>query len=41
MSCNDNFAVPVSGEPLFQVAAANLNLWTEATVDAHNPAARC
>jgi pimeloyl-ACP methyl ester carboxylesterase len=28
-----NFAVPASGAPLFQAAAANLNPWTEAKVD--------
>lgn len=27
------FAVPASGEPLFQAAASNLNPWTEAKVD--------
>jgi non-heme chloroperoxidase len=31
------FAVPASGKPLFQAATANLNPWTEATVDTHNP----
>jgi pimeloyl-ACP methyl ester carboxylesterase len=31
------YAVPGSGEPLFQEAAANLNPWTEVKVDAHNP----
>ncbi|MEA2700962.1 MAG: hypothetical protein QOI66_5233, partial [Myxococcales bacterium] len=31
------FAVPASGVPLFQAAAANLNPWTEAKVDAENP----
>ncbi len=31
------FAVPTSGEPLFQAAAANLNPWTEAKVDTRNP----
>ncbi|BBH63375.1 alpha/beta hydrolase [Actinoplanes sp. OR16] len=31
------FAVPASGEPLFQAAAANLNPWTEAKVDTGNP----
>jgi pimeloyl-ACP methyl ester carboxylesterase len=30
-------AVPGSGEPLFQAAAANLNPWTEAKVDTKNP----
>lgn len=32
------FAVPAPGEPLFQAAAANLNPWTEDTVDTTNPA---
>ncbi len=32
----DEFAVPTSGEPLFQAAAANLNPWTEAKVDSDN-----
>lgn len=31
------FAVPASGEPLFQAAAANLNPWTEAKADTKNP----
>ena len=31
------FAVPTSGKPLFQAAAANLNPWTEARVDSQNP----
>jgi len=31
------FAVPGSGVPLFQAAAANLNPWTEAKVDTQNP----
>jgi len=31
------FAVPGSGIPLFQAAAANLNPWTEAKVDTKNP----
>jgi non-heme chloroperoxidase len=31
------FAVPASGVPLFQAAAANLNPWTEAKVDTMNP----
>ena len=31
------FAVPASGEPIFQAAAANLNPWTEAKVDTKNP----
>ncbi|MEY2588514.1 MAG: hypothetical protein QOJ67_498 [Acidimicrobiaceae bacterium] len=33
----DEYAVPGSGEPLFQAAAANLNPWTEAKVDSKNP----
>jgi pimeloyl-ACP methyl ester carboxylesterase len=33
----DTFAVPASGVPLFQAAAANLNPWTEAKVDSTNP----
>jgi non-heme chloroperoxidase len=33
----ENFAVPTSGEPLFQAASANLNPWTEAKVDTKNP----
>ncbi len=32
----DTFAVPASGKPLFQAAAANLNPWTEAKVDTEN-----
>jgi pimeloyl-ACP methyl ester carboxylesterase len=32
-----NFAVPGSGTPIFQAAAANLNPWTEAKVDTRNP----
>jgi pimeloyl-ACP methyl ester carboxylesterase len=32
------FAVPASGAPLFQAAAANLNPWTEAKVDTDSPA---
>ena len=31
------FAVPGSGVPLFQAAAANVNPWTEAKVDTENP----
>jgi non-heme chloroperoxidase len=31
------YAVPASGAPLFQAAAANLNPWTEAKVDTNNP----
>ena len=34
----ETFAVPASGIPLFQAAAANLNPWTEAKVDTKNPA---
>ena len=33
----DKFAVPGSGEPIFQAAAANLNPWTQAKVDSKNP----
>jgi non-heme chloroperoxidase len=33
----DTFAVPASGVPLFQAAAANLNPWTEDKVDTDNP----
>jgi pimeloyl-ACP methyl ester carboxylesterase len=33
----DKYAVPGSGEPIFQAAAANLNPWTEAKVDSKNP----
>ena len=33
----EQFAVPASGLPLFQAAAANLNPWTEAKVDTKNP----
>jgi pimeloyl-ACP methyl ester carboxylesterase len=33
----EQFAVPASGAPLFQAAAANLNPWTEAKVDTENP----
>jgi non-heme chloroperoxidase len=33
----ETYAVPGSGEPLFQAAAANLNPWTEAKVDTTNP----
>ena len=36
-SLYEEFAVPGSGEPIFQAAAANLNPWTEAKVDAKNP----
>jgi pimeloyl-ACP methyl ester carboxylesterase len=33
----ETYAVPGSGTPLFQVATANLNPWTEAKVDTKNP----
>ncbi len=33
----EKFAVPASGKPLFQAAAANLNPWTEAKVNSKNP----
>jgi non-heme chloroperoxidase len=33
----DTYAVPASGTPIFQAAAANLNPWTEAKVDTENP----
>jgi non-heme chloroperoxidase len=33
----ETYAVPTSGVPLFQAAAANLNPWTEAKVDTRNP----
>jgi non-heme chloroperoxidase len=33
----DTYAVPGSGAPLFESAAANLNPWTEAKVDTKNP----
>jgi pimeloyl-ACP methyl ester carboxylesterase len=33
----ETFAVPAPGRPLFQAATANLNPWTEAKVDTHNP----
>jgi len=36
-SLYDEFAVPGSGEPVFQAAAANLNPWTEAKVNSKNP----
>jgi non-heme chloroperoxidase len=32
-----SFAVPAAGVPLFQAAAANLNPWTEVTVDTEAP----
>ena len=31
------YSVPGAGEPLFQAASANLNPWSEATVDSTNP----
>jgi pimeloyl-ACP methyl ester carboxylesterase len=31
------FSVPTSGVPIFQAATANLNPWTEAQVNTHNP----
>jgi pimeloyl-ACP methyl ester carboxylesterase len=36
-SLYSEFAVPGSGETVFQAAAANLNPWTEAKVDTRNP----
>ncbi len=33
----ETFAVPASGKPLFEAAAANLNPWTAAKVDSKNP----
>lgn len=33
----ESYAVPGSGVPLFQAAAANLNPWSEAKVDTKNP----
>ena len=33
----ETYAVPGSGEPIFQAAAANLNPWTDAKVDTKNP----
>jgi pimeloyl-ACP methyl ester carboxylesterase len=33
----EKYSVPGSGAPLFQAASANLNPWTEAQVDTHNP----
>jgi pimeloyl-ACP methyl ester carboxylesterase len=33
----ETYAVPASGAPIFQAAAANLNPWTEAKVDTKNP----
>jgi hypothetical protein len=35
----ETFAVPASGAPLFQAAAANLNSWTEARVETETPTA--
>jgi len=34
----ERYAVPAPGRPLFQAATANINPWTEASVDAANPA---
>jgi pimeloyl-ACP methyl ester carboxylesterase len=34
---HETFAVPGSGRPLFQAAAANFNPWTDAKVDSKNP----
>jgi len=36
-SLYEEVAVPGSGEPIFQAAAANLNPWTEAKVNTKNP----
>jgi pimeloyl-ACP methyl ester carboxylesterase len=33
----ETYAVPASGAPIFQAAAANFNPWTEAKVDSENP----
>jgi non-heme chloroperoxidase len=33
----ETYAVPASGTPIFQAAAANLNPWTEAKVNSRNP----
>lgn len=33
----EEFAVPAAGKPIFQAASANLNPWTEVTVDTENP----
>jgi non-heme chloroperoxidase len=33
----ETYAVPASGAPIFQAAAANLNPWTEAKVDSKSP----
>ena len=38
MDLYEKFAVPASGRPVFQAAAANLNPWTEDKVDTDNPA---
>jgi pimeloyl-ACP methyl ester carboxylesterase len=37
MELYKTYAVPASGAPLFQAAAANLNPWTEARVNTANP----
>jgi non-heme chloroperoxidase len=37
MQLYETYAVPGSGEPIFQAAAANFNPWTEAKVDTENP----
>jgi len=34
---HETYAVPTSGAPLFQAAAANLNPWSEVKVDTKNP----
>jgi pimeloyl-ACP methyl ester carboxylesterase len=34
---HETFAVPGSGEPIFQAASANLNPWTEVKVNSKNP----
>lgn len=36
-SLYETYAVPASGAPIFQAAAANLNPWTEVKVDTTNP----
>jgi len=33
----ETYAVPASGEPIFQAASANFNPWTEAKVNSKNP----
>ncbi len=33
----EKYSVPGSGRPIFQAATANLNPWTEAQVNTHNP----